>query len=145
MVPAVVQQAAVDPQRVACRSLAAAVVRLWFLEGLISAPALEEPAVSAKATADRRRAACRLLATAVVRRTQTARCISFRPCRARGGAGFCGQYASRKATQCDLGHRRRIGRNPGGPACALGERCCRRPCRGCRYRTDTQIGDGVWS
>src|ERR1700738_3758050 len=47
--PAAVQQAAVDPQRVACRLLAAAVVRLllaaavrlWFLEGLISAPALE--------------------------------------------------------------------------------------------------------
>ena len=57
VVPAVVQQAAVDPQRVACRLLAAAVVRLllaaadrlWFQEGLISAPALEEPAVSAKA------------------------------------------------------------------------------------------------
>src|SRR5882672_4525953 len=76
VVPAVVQQAAVDPQRVACRLLAAAVVRLllvaavrlWFLEGLISAPALEEQAVSAKAqaTADRRRAACRRLAATVV-------------------------------------------------------------------------------
>ena len=57
MVPAVVQQAAFDPQRVACRLLEAAIVRLllaaadrlWFQEGLISAPALEEPAVSAKA------------------------------------------------------------------------------------------------
>src|SRR6267142_997632 len=77
VVPAVVQQAAVDPRRVACRLLAAAVVRLllaaavrlWFLEESFSAPALEEPAVPAKAqaTADRRRAACRLLVAAVVR------------------------------------------------------------------------------
>src|SRR5712671_1053982 len=77
VVPAVVQQAAVDPRRVACRLLAAAVVRLllatavrlWILEGLISAPALEAPAAWAKAsaTADRRRAACRLLVAAVVR------------------------------------------------------------------------------
>ena len=70
-----VQQAAVDPRRVACRLLAAvrlllaAAVRLWILEGLISAPALEEPAVpaEAQATADRRRAACGLLAAALVR------------------------------------------------------------------------------
>ena len=69
--------AAVDPRRVACRLLEAAVVRqrlavadhLWFREESFSAPVLEAPAVSAKAsaTADRRRAACRLLATAVVR------------------------------------------------------------------------------
>src|SRR6266404_6207213 len=82
VVPAVVQQAAVDPQRVACRLLAAAVVRLllapavrlWLLEGLISAPALEAPAVWAKAsaTADRRLAACRPLAAAVVRRVLAA-------------------------------------------------------------------------
>jgi hypothetical protein len=49
------------------RLLLAAAVRLWFLEGLISALAPEPPVVSAMATADRRRAACRLLATAVVR------------------------------------------------------------------------------
>jgi len=74
VVPAVVQQAAVDPRRVACRLLAAAVVRLLLaaavrLEGLISAPAFEEPAVPAKAlaTADRRRAACRRLAATIVR------------------------------------------------------------------------------
>src|SRR6266850_1294537 len=75
VVPAVVQQAAVDPQRVACRLLAAAVVRLllvaavrlWFLEGLFSAPALDAPAVWAQGTADRRRTACGLLAAAVVR------------------------------------------------------------------------------
>src|SRR2546423_1097258 len=56
VVPAVVQQAAVDPQRVAYRLLAAAVVRqrlamadrLWFREGLFSGPAPEPPAVSAK-------------------------------------------------------------------------------------------------
>jgi hypothetical protein len=57
VVPAVVQQAAVDPQRVACGLLAATVVRpipvaadrLWFLEESFSAPALEAPAVGAKA------------------------------------------------------------------------------------------------
>jgi hypothetical protein len=75
VVPAVLQQAAVDPQRVACRLLAAAVVRpaaavrLWFQKESFWAPALEAPAVSAKeqAMADRRWAACRLLAAAVVR------------------------------------------------------------------------------
>ena len=69
--------AAVYPRRVACRLLAAAVVRQrlaaadrpWFQEESFSAPVLEAPAVSAKASAmaDRRRAACRLLAAAVVR------------------------------------------------------------------------------
>jgi len=57
VVPAVVQQAAVDPRRVACRLLAAAVVRLllaaavrlWFQEEPFWAPVLEESAVSAKA------------------------------------------------------------------------------------------------
>jgi len=52
----VVQQAAVDPQRVAYRLLAAAVVRLllaaavrlWFLEELISALVPEEPLALAK-------------------------------------------------------------------------------------------------
>jgi len=33
VIPAAVQQAAVDPRRVACRLLVAAAVRLWFLEG----------------------------------------------------------------------------------------------------------------
>jgi hypothetical protein len=49
--------AAVDPRRVACRLLAAAVVRpipaaadrLWFQEESFSAAVLEESAVSAKA------------------------------------------------------------------------------------------------
>jgi anti-sigma factor RsiW len=56
VVPAVVQQAAVDPQQVAYRLLTAAVVRLllaaavrlWFLEELISVLAPEEPLASAK-------------------------------------------------------------------------------------------------
>jgi hypothetical protein len=56
VVPAVVQQAAVDPQQVAYRLLTAAVVRLllaaavrlWFLEELISALVPEEPLASAK-------------------------------------------------------------------------------------------------
>ena len=62
--------AAVDPRRVACRLLVAAVVRLilaaavrlWFREELFSAPVLEAPAVSAKeqAMADRRPEACHL-------------------------------------------------------------------------------------
>ena len=69
--------AAVDPRRVACRLLVAAVVRpisaaadrLWFQEESFLAPVLEAPAVSAKeqAMADRRWAACRLLTAAVVR------------------------------------------------------------------------------
>src|SRR5229473_614835 len=61
--------ASCSPMATMARQILAAAVRLWFLEGLISAPALEAPAVWAKAqaTADRRRAACGLLAAAVVR------------------------------------------------------------------------------
>src|SRR6267378_1534528 len=60
--------ASCSPMATMARQILAAAVRLWFLEGLISAPALEEQAVSAKAqaTADRRRAACRRLAATVV-------------------------------------------------------------------------------
>jgi hypothetical protein len=69
---------AVGPQRVACRLLVAAVVRLiraaadwlWFREELFSAPVLEEPAVSAakeQEEVDPGPVACRLLAAAVDR------------------------------------------------------------------------------
>src|SRR3979490_963645 len=61
--------ASCSPMATMARQILAAAVRFWFLEALISVPALEEPAVSAKAqaTADRRRAACRRLAATVVR------------------------------------------------------------------------------